>query len=194
MKKVLLASLLGAAMMAPAYSHTTTISEAEVKGPYIGLGVTTSRHEFIPETKYSAKLFGGYDFNRKWGVEGGYVGQADFDQTFAPPGSLHGVHHFNGSGKSFYIGLKATLPISARFALISKFGLAHNRGKVQVTDANAQAFYTETHGKTGAYSSLGVKYLVTPAVALTLEVERMGRPTSARHRNEAISLNVSYSF
>ena len=194
MKKVLLASLLGAAMMAPAYSQTNTVSHAEVKGPYIGLGVTTSRHEFIPETKYSGKLFGGYNFNQTWGIEGGYVGQARFDQSIAPPGSVPGSHNFSGSGKSVYIGVKATVPISARFALISKFGLAHNRGEVQVTDGNAQPIYTETHGKTGLYSGLGVKFLVTPAIALTLEVERMGRPTSARHRNEAISLNVSYSF
>ena len=194
MKTVLLASLMGAAMMAPAYSQTTTVSQAAVEGPYIGLGVSTSRHEHIPGTQYAAKLFGGYNFNQTWAIEGGYVGQAEFSQSIAPPGSLPGAHHFSASGKSVYIGAKATVPLSARLALISKVGLAHNRGELLVTDANAHPFYTEKHSKTGFYSGLGVKYLVTPAIALTLEVERMGRPTNARLRNEVISLNVSYSF
>ena len=194
MKTVLLASLLGAAMIAPAHSQTTAPLQADVSGPYIGLGLTTSRHEYIPGTKYAAKLFGGYDFNRTWGIEGGYVGQAEFSQSIASPGSLLGSYNFSGKGKSLYVAAKATLPVSARFALISKLGVAHNRGEVRMTDATANWYYEDKHDKTGFYSSLGVTYLVTPAIALTLEVERMGRPTRAGLRNEAISLNVSYSF
>ena len=54
------------------------------------------------------------DFNQTWGIKGGYVGQPEFSQSIAPPGS------------------------------------------------------------------------VTPAIALTLEVVRMGRPANSQLRKDAI--------
>ncbi len=196
MKTVLLVSLLGAALIAPAHAQTpssTSFAQADVQGPYIGLGVTTSRNEIVSGTKYAAKLFGGYDINQTWGMEAGYTGQAAFDSWLGLPSAGYG-QHFHGRAKSFYVAAKATMPISQRFALISKLGVAHTRGEVDVRNLSSEPFYEEEKGRSGYYSSLGVKFLVTPAIALTLELERNGRPSVARERNEALSLNASYSF
>ena len=197
MKTVLFVSLLGAALIAPAQAQTaspaTSFAQADVQGPYVGLGVTTSRSEIVSGTKYAAKLFGGYDINQTWGMEAGYTGQAAFDSWQGHPSSGY-TQHFNARAKTLYVAAKATMPISQRFALISKLGVAHTRGEVAVRNSTWDLFYEEKKGRTGYYSSLGVKMLVTPAIALTLEVERNGRPSVAHERNEAFSLNASYSF
>ncbi len=196
MKTVLFVSLLGAALIAPAHAQTTpttSFAQADVQGPYIGLGVTTSRNEIVSGTKYAAKLFGGYDINQTWGVEAGYTGQAAFDNWLGHPSAGYS-QHFHGKAKSFHVAAKASMPISQRVALISKLGVAHTRGEVAVRNSTLDLLYEEDKGRTGFYSSLGVKLLVTPAIALTLEVERNGRPSVAHERNEAVSLNASYSF
>ena len=193
MKTVLLASLMGAAMIAPAHAQTTSMTQAGVAGPYIGLGVTTSEHRMIPGTKYAAKLFGGFDFSQKWGMEGGYIGQATFEESFSNPGIAGGNYYFKGRSKTFYVAGKATMQVTDRFALISKLGLTHNRAEVE-TGPNSPDDFAYKENKTGLYSALGAKYLVTPQVALTLEVERRGRSSWAGHKTEAVSVNASYRF
>lgn len=196
MKYALLACLLGAGLTAPAYSQNSTGQQADDTGAYIALGVATSRNPYNSGTTLSLKLSGGYDFNRTWGLEAGRSGQrfqgslmvADVNGNsyIAVPTTIHNT--------SNYLAGKATLPVNDLFSIVTKMGVAVNRSKFSVKE-NADVYNLDSRStKYGLYASIGMKYQLTDKVAISLDLERMGRRTSGRHNPEAASLNASYSF
>lgn len=195
MKHLLLACLMGVALTAPAYAQSTAPVLADVQGPYIGLGVTTSRNAFADGTKGALKLFGGYDFNRTFGVEAAYINQAHFDSSIVVSGDTTYLYApTTMRTRSGYLAGKATLPVSDRLSIVTKLGVAVNRGETTISEnANIHHFYARST-KYGLYAGIGIKYQLTDKVALSLELERVGRMTDGRHEPEAASLNASYSF
>ena len=194
MKTVLLACLLGTALTAPAYSQNITPVQADVRGPFIGLGVSTSRNIYAEDTKASLKLFGGYDFNRTWGVEAGHVGKSDFaSYTYIQNGTGYNVIPTTMRSTSDYVAGKATMAVIDRFSIVTKLGLAVNRGEELV--AAGSSIYSDARStKYGLYAAIGVKYQMSEKVAFSLDLERRGRPTFSGHKPEVASVNVSFKF
>ena len=195
MKNVLLACLLGAALTAPAYSQTITPVQADVPRPYMGLGVTTSRNIYDDGTKASLKLFGGYDFNRTWGVEAGHIGKSDFaSHTFVYDGTTYNLIPTTMRSTSNYLAGKATMAVIDKFSIVTKLGVAASRGE-ELVAAGSNIYNSGSRStKYGLYAAIGVKYQLSEKVAVSLDLERRGRPTSSGHRPEAASVNVAFGF
>ena len=195
MKNLLLACLFGTALAAPAYAQSTSLQDTEARGPYIGLGVKSSRHTWVEGTNSSLKVFGGYDFNRTWGVEAGYVGQSRFESSFVvPESSTYRMVPLVFSTRTGYLAGKATMPLSERFSIVTKLGVAGSRTKVDITDPINIYNEHSSSTKFGLYAGIGLKYQLTEKVSLTLELERMGRTSYQGTKPETVSLNASYRF
>lgn len=187
MKTVLLAGLL--AMAAPAFAQTE--ARADTHGVYAGFGASHSDHEWMSGKSTNLKLFGGYDFNERWGIELGTnkLGGWGLDQS-APLNSLT----TNFRGRSSYLAAKFTAPVTDRLSIQSKLGVAHNRGKMHFNTSGIPGPIDIRESSEGLYAGLGLKYRLTPKVALMLEAERSGKPMQGGPKNEAVSLNASFSF
>ena len=195
MKNLLLACLFGTALAAPAYAQSTSLQDTEARGPYIGLGVATSRHVWVEGTDASLKLFGGYDFNRTWGVEAGFVGNSRFGSSLMiPEGSTYRAVPIAFRTRTGYLAAKATMPVSERFSIVTKLGVAASRSKVDMSDPINVYNEHSSSTKYGLYAGIGLKYQLTEKVSLSLELERMGRTSYQGTKPETVSLNASYRF
>ncbi len=193
MKKLIFALIASAA----------AISAAHAEGPYVGAGVVTSRYNFdVPGTagvitstddksgyKVSGKVFAGYEFDKMWGIEGGYTdlgGKTYNFSTAGVPGSVDSGAH------SYYAAGKASFPVNEQFSLFGKLGVARNH--FSATGSGSGAGLTGSENKTDLYSALGGQYNINKQVALTLEWERYGKDHDLGSKSNAITAAVRYSF
>lgn len=118
------------------------------------------------------KVFGGYQFNRNFGLELGYfnLGQFGFTALTTPPGTLNGqikVHGFN-------LDLVGTLPITENLSALGRVGATSaltedsfaGTGAVLVT--NPSPSKRETNYKPG----VGLQYAFNPSFLVRGEAER----------------------
>ncbi len=118
------------------------------------------------------KIFGGYQFNTYFGIEGGFfrLGQFGFKSVTTPTGSLSGQTVMDGANLD-YVG---TLPLNNQLSLLGRIGvdsvLARDSftttGAVFATNANPQI--REANFKAG----LGFSYKFNTSMSLRGEIER----------------------
>ena len=118
------------------------------------------------------KLFGGYQFNRNWGLEVGYfdLGQYRFNITTAPPGNFNGEVKVRGIN----FNLVGTLPLSDNFSVFARAGGHYARtqeafsgnGTVVVLNANPSTRKTNLNG------GVGMQYSFNPSFQMRVEFER----------------------
>jgi OOP family OmpA-OmpF porin len=118
------------------------------------------------------KVFGGYQFNRNFAVEGSYfdLGKFGFSATTTPAGTLNGDISLRG------FGLDAVLsaPLTSKLRVFAKLGANYaeardnfnSTGAVTVLDHNPSK--TELNPKIG----IGVQYTLTEALSVRAELER----------------------
>ena len=72
------------------------------------------------ESSVAYKLFGGYQLNRNFAIEGGYfdLGKFGFTSTTTPAGTLNGRIKLRGLN----LDLVGTLPLTDRFSAIARVG------------------------------------------------------------------------
>lgn len=185
MKKLIFALIAGVTAM--------TAAQAQNPVPYIGLGVSSSDHNFkIGGSNYegdgfkpSLKVFGGVDITPMWGVEAGYTDlrKAEYDYKI---GNVNATG--STEGKRAYIAGKGTLPINEMFSVYGKLGAGYS--KVDSTSRNLN--YKESD--TGVYAGIGAQYNINKQVALTLEYERYGKSKDFGAKADAVTVGARYSF
>jgi len=147
------------------------LGEARITASLLGEGLTTT--SFTADKKDTAyKLFGGYQFNRYFGLEAGYfnLGKFGFEATTTPAGTLNGDIRLSG----FNLDLVGTLPLTQRLSAIGRVGVQNAKardrfsgsGAVTVLDPNPSK--RSTQAKVGA----GLQYELTRSLLLRGEVER----------------------
>ena len=144
-------ALLGAGLLAGA------LGAAQAEGLYIGGNLSQPDYRATingidggtGDTGY--KLYGGYDFNRYFAVEGGY-----FDLG---KGS-NAVGHINGRG--FYVDGVGTFPVWGNFSLLGSAGIEQAKFKTSLGDDSSSGY------KLGA----GVQYDFSKQVAMRVQYER----------------------
>lgn len=190
MKTALLAGLMAAAMIAPACAQT---GADETRGPYVGFGVTHSEHEWMSGKKNNLRLFGGWDFSERWGVELGTSRQGSFTSHY---NYGDGVPTLMGSfkGRDTYLAGKLTLPVTDKLALQTKLGVMHSRGDFMFVTSGVPGPYQESASNNGLYAGVGLKYKISPRVSLSLDLERTGKPAQGGPKNEAVTVGASYKF
>lgn len=186
MKKLIIALIASAA----------TMGVAQAQGPYVGIGIATADHnDSIPGTtnsssdgyKASGKLFGGYEFDKTWGIEAGYT---DFRKSHSNFTYNNAAGTADSDGHSFYLAGKATAPINDQFSVFGKLGAARNK----TTLSTGIAALNRDDSKTEVYAGLGGQYNLNKQVALTLEYERYGKTKDFGAKADVWTVGARYSF
>lgn len=141
------------------------------------------------------KLFGGYQINKNFAVEGGYFDLGDFGyEATVPGGTLTG----NAKVRGLNIDLVGILPITEKFSAFGRVGVTHAQtrdsfrgtGAVLVTNPNPSE--RDTNVKYG----LGLQYAFTDHLSMRGEVERYRINDAVGNKGDIdmISLGLVYKF
>lgn len=147
------------------------IDNERITSGLLGAGFTvTSYTDKTSDTGY--KLFGGYQFNKYFALEGGYfdLGKFNFTAATLPLGTLNGNIKLNG----FNFDLVLSLPFTEKFSAFGRIGANNAQAKdsftatglVTVLDPNPSK--RETNIKFGG----GLQYDFTRTFGMRAEMER----------------------
>ncbi|OHC79477.1 MAG: flagellar motor protein MotB [Rhodoferax sp. RIFCSPLOWO2_12_FULL_60_11] len=174
---------------------SATIDDARITSGLLGSGLTTTA---ITDDNRSNgyKIFGGYQFNQNFAVEGGYfdLGNFGFNATTVPAGTLSG----NIKLKGLNLDLVGALPISEKFSVLGRIGVNYadatdsfaGTGAVNVLNPNPSK--RDTNLKVG----VGLQYAFTDALAMRAEIERYRINDAVGNKGDIdlVSLGLIYRF
>jgi OOP family OmpA-OmpF porin len=169
------------------------IDDNRIAAGLLGSGLTmTSISRDEKDTGY--KLFGGYQFNRYFGVEAGYfrLGEFGFNATTTPAGTLDGRIKLQGLN----LDLVATLPVTEKLSFLARVGAQQAKasdrfsgtGSVVVLDPNP------SERKTNAKYGLGMQYAFSPDFLVRGEAERYRVNDAVGNRGDVNLFSVSLVF
>ena len=174
---------------------SATIDDARIIRGLASSGLsTTSIADRDRDTAY--KIYGGYQFNKYIGLEGGYfdLGKFGFTANTLPLGTLNGNTRLRG----FNLDAVGTLPLSERFSALGRIGINNAQardsftgtGAVNVTNSNPSK--RDTNYKLG----VGVQYAFNDALAMRAEMERYRVNDAIGNRGhvDVVSVGLVYSF
>lgn len=147
------------------------IDDERIRSGLIGRGFTSATIS-DDDSSTGYKVFGGYQFNRNFAVEGGYfdLGNFGYTATTVPAGTLTGDAKIRGLN----LDLVGILPVTDKFSAFGRVGVTHaetkdtfrGTGAVLVTNPNPSK--RDTNFKFG----VGMQYALTTNLAVRAEVER----------------------
>jgi OmpA-OmpF porin, OOP family len=171
------------------------IDDERITGSLLGAGLTTT--SIIDDNRDTGyKLYGGYQFNKNFAVEGGYfdLGKFGYTATTVPAGTLTG----NIKLKGLNLDLVGILPITEKFSAFGRAGVNYaeardsfvGTGAVQVTNPNPSK--RDTNYKVG----LGLQYAFTDSLAMRAEVERYRINDAVGNKGDInmVSVGLVYRF
>jgi OOP family OmpA-OmpF porin len=171
------------------------IDDAGITSGLLGSGfTTTSISDDDRDTGY--KLFGGYQFNKNFALEGGYfdLGRFGFTATTVPAGTLHG----NIKLKGLNFDAVGILPINEKFSAFGRAGVNYAEAKdsfsgtglVNVTNPNPSK--RETNYKFG----VGIQYNLNESLGMRAEAERYRVNDAVGNRGDIdlLSVGLVYRF
>ena len=174
---------------------SATIDNARITSGLASSGLsTTSIADRDRDTAY--KIYGGYQFNKYIGLEGGYfdLGKFGFTANTLPLGTLNGTTRMRG----FNLDAVGTLPLSEKFSALGRIGInnAQTRdaftgtGAVNVTNSNPSK--RDTNYKLG----VGLQYAFNDALAMRGEIERYRVNDAIGNKGhvDVFSVGLVYSF
>ncbi|MHB8353058.1 MAG: OmpA family protein [Burkholderiales bacterium] len=172
-----------------------TIDNARITSGLLGSGfATTSMTDDNRDTGY--KLFGGYQFNKNFAMEGGYfnLGSFGFTSTTVPAGTLHGNIRLEGVN----LDLVGILPITERFSAFGRVGVIYTESKDSFNGTGSVTALTPNPSKSdGNYKAgLGLQYAFNDSVDMRLEAERYRINDAVGNRGDIdlISVGLVYRF
>ncbi|WP_026354861.1 outer membrane beta-barrel protein [Massilia niastensis] len=190
MKKLIVALIASAAAMSAAQAQQDT------PRAYVGAGVNFADHESrapgatnVDADGYKAggKLFGGYEFNRTWGVELGYNDFRGADVNF----TRNGVRgNGEAKGHAVYLAGKASMPLNDQFVAYAKLGITRTKNELETVNA----FVNRSESKTEGYGALGLQYNINQNVSVIAEYERYGKSKDWGVKPDAFTIGAKYSF
>lgn len=140
------------------------------------------------------KLFGGYQFNRNFALEGGYfnMGNSSFNANTSPAGTLAGETKAQGIN----LDLVGTMPLTNNFSLLGRVGAHHTWSKSTYSGTGAGAGVIGNSKRSGSdYKvGLGMQYEFNPSVWLRGEVERYRVKDAVGRRANVDMVTVSLVF
>jgi len=174
---------------------TATIDDGRITRSLLGSGFTgVSIVNDEKDTGY--KLYGGYQFNRNFALEGGYfdLGQFGFTATTVPAGRLNGSIKLRG----FNLDAVGILPITEKLSALARVGANYaeakdtfsGTGAVSVTNPNPSK--RDTNYKYG----LGIQYAFTESLGMRIEAERYRINDAVGNKGDVdlFSIGLVYSF
>ena len=172
-----------------------TIDDARITSGLAAAGFTTNSIS-DRDRNTGFKVFGGYQINQNFAVEGGYfdLGKFGYTANTTPAGTLSGNMRVTGLN----LDLVGSLPLFERFAAFGRVGVNYARtrdnfsstGAVGVIDANPSA--NGTNYKLG----LGLQYALSDAWSVRGELERYRVKDGVGNRGhiDMASVGLVYRF
>ncbi|WP_309682440.1 outer membrane beta-barrel protein [Polaromonas sp.] len=172
-----------------------SIDDARISSGLAGAGLSTTS---IADRDRSNgfKLFGGYQFNRNFAVEGGYfdLGKFGYTANTLPAGTLNGNIRLNGLN----LDAVGILPINDRLSALGRVGVNYARAKDSFSGTGAVSVTNPSPSKSGANLKLGLglQYALTDALGLRAEVERYRVNDAIGNRGhvDLVSVGLVYRF
>jgi len=187
MKKQFIVALIGAAFAFPI--------AAQAENFYAGANVSRAEQKIAinaisaKETATGYKLYSGYNFNKTFGAEAGYV---DFGTAKFSNATVTG----ESKSKAFYVAATFTLPIDEQFAVFGKAGVSANR--VNFDETYGKETYNTSANRSSLVFGLGAAYNVTKEFAIVAEYENFGKIAKGNDSGDVkantISLGLRYNF
>ena len=171
------------------------IDDVRITSGLLGSGFSTPS---ISDDKRDAgyKIFGGYQFNRNFAVEGGYfdLGRFGFTATTVPAGTLFGNIKLRGLN----LDLVGTVPITEKFSAFGRVGLDYAQARDNFTGNGAVSVLNSSPSKrdTNLKFGLGLQYAFTPTLDMRLEAERYRINDAVGNKGDIdlVSLGLVYRF
>lgn len=152
-----------------------------------GVGYTSSysKHTFC-------KLQAGYQINKNFAAEGGYLGSTNSTYS-AAGGNLGAGLSASGSISGWNLTAVGILPVSNQFSLLGKLGVADIRTSATVSGGGLVV------GASGSKSDLtygiGAKYDFTNAIFARFDIDSYKAGAAGSYsRNNVWALGVGYKF
>lgn len=142
------------------------------------------------------KLYGGYQFNRNFALEGGYfdLGRFGYTANTVPAGTLDG----NIKLKGFNLDAVGILPITDRLSALGRVGLNYAQARDSFSGTGAVSVTNPSPSKSGTNYKLGVglQYAFTEALGMRAEVERYRVNDAIGNKGhvDLFSLGLVYRF
>ena len=112
------------------------------------------------------KLYGGYDFTRNVGIEGGYVAFRKVEE------SAYG-YGVSSKPESIYVAATGTLPLGEQFALFGKAGVAFNHTKIGAWGPGISD--STTNNQTTPMIGVGASFALDKKISFVAEYENFGK-------------------
>jgi OOP family OmpA-OmpF porin len=147
------------------------IADGRITDGLLGEGFTTTSIS-NDDRHLGFKVFGGYEFNRYFALEGGYfdLGRFGFTADTLPAGTLRGDIKIKG------VNLDAVgmVPLSEKFSLFARAGLNYSEAKDSFAGTGLVAVINpEPHKRDANYKfGFGAEYDFTRTVGMRIEAER----------------------
>jgi OOP family OmpA-OmpF porin len=147
------------------------IADGRITDGLLGEGFTTTSIS-NDDRHLGFKVFGGYEFNRYFALEGGYfdLGRFGFTADTLPAGTLRGDSKIRG------VNLDAVgmVPLSEKFSLFARAGLNYSEAKDSFAGTGSVAVINpEPHKRDANYKfGFGAEYDFTRNVGMRIEAER----------------------
>ena len=192
------------------------IAQDSTTGPYIGANLGTTRAQFNNDSINSTllgqgftvnsrtennrstgyKLFGGYQMNRNFAVEGGYfdLGRFNYSVNTTPLGTFTSDTRVRGLN----LDLVGMLPLSDQFSVFGRVGAAYAQSRANFARTNPLLLNNSptSRNDTNLKVGLGMQYAITEALAVRAELERyrVSDPVRNRGNIDMASIGLVYRF
>ena len=192
------------------------IAQDSTTGPYIGANLGTTRAQFNNDSINSTlagqgfsvssrtednsstgyKLFGGYQLNRNFAVEGGYfdLGRFNYRVNTVPLGTFTSDTQVRGLN----LDLVGILPLSDQFSVFGRIGAAYAQSRANFARTGVPSLISSSTSRndTNLKVGLGMQYAITEALAVRAELERyrISDPVRNRGNIDMASIGLVYRF
>ena len=169
------------------------LSNAKIVDQVNGMGFTTSSVDSNDKVN-AYKVFGGYQFNRYFALEGSYVdlGHFSFEAQTAPTGTVSGDVRV----RAFGLDLVPRLPITEQLFAFLKLGAtqAQTRDTLSATGGNVLTETSPRVWRTNVKAGAGLEYLFTRHFGVRGEWERYRISDAVSNRGNIELTSVSLVF
>lgn len=175
-------------------SRATIDNERIISGLSSGGLATSSITNDDRSTGY--KIFGGYQLNKNFAVEGGYfdLGKFGYTANTVPAGTMNGNIKLRGLN----LDLVGILPITEKFSAFGRAGVHYAEARDSFTGTGAVRVTNPSPSKrdTNYKLGLGLQYAFTDALTMRAEVERYRINDAVGNKGDIdlVSLGLVYRF
>ncbi|OGA94789.1 MAG: flagellar motor protein MotB [Burkholderiales bacterium RIFCSPHIGHO2_12_FULL_61_11] len=172
-----------------------TIDDPRISAGLLSGGFTSS--VIVDDDRSTGfKVFGGYQLNKNFAIEGGYfdLGNFGYSATTVPAGTLNGNIKLRGLN----LDLVGIVPFTEKFSAFGRVGLNYAQARDSFTGTGAVHVTNPNPKKNAANYKFGVglQYAFTEALAMRVEAERYRINDAVGNKGDVdlVSLGLIYRF